>query len=264
MKKRLLITILILLLVTGCTVNDSSGLTVISKEIEVMSTSDYYLQDFDVSMMNKNNDLTYEIIVDKNIVLRDHVIEVLDQHISEEKVAVLFNEREGYEKLFKSPVISDLEITYTIELNDTGKVNVQIYPIYGVVTANDMNFRIPLGIHADVIKDIELSVTYVEGKLAFEVVNYTDKRSGIFDASMRLEKLIDQEWIKVPFAEGVGFCGNASSFDENGQYGPIVFEHLFESIESGEYRFSLIVSDDISIRDAKDSSRVYARFEVSE
>ena len=114
------------------------------------------------------------------------------------------------------------------------------------------------------IEPIQLSVIYQDDQLAFMIKNNTDKMLGIYDASIRLEKMIDQEWSVVPFAEGVGFCGNASSFDENGTYGPLNFESLYDAIDAGEYRLSLIVSDDISIRDAKDSARVYTTFVVSE
>ena len=114
------------------------------------------------------------------------------------------------------------------------------------------------------IEAIQLSVIYQDDQLAFLVENNSDKMLGIFDASIRLEKRIDQEWSAVPFADGVGFCGNPSSFDENGMYGPLVFEGLFDSIEPGEYRLSMIVSDDISIIDADDSLRVYTTFAVSE
>jgi len=114
------------------------------------------------------------------------------------------------------------------------------------------------------LEPIDLSVVYQNNQLALLIKNNTDKMLGIFDASIRLEKRIDQEWVEVPFADGVGFCGNASSFDENGMYGPLIFEGMFDSIEPGEYRLSLVVSDDISIQDADDSSRVYTTFVVSE
>lgn len=111
---------------------------------------------------------------------------------------------------------------------------------------------------------IQLSVIYHEDQLAFMIKNNTDKMLGIYDASIRLEKMIDQEWTVVPFAEGVGFCGNASSFDDHGVYGPINFEMLYDSIDAGEYRLSMVVSDELSLNDTKDSSRVYTTFVVNE
>ena len=77
-----------------------------------------------------------------------------------------------------------------------------------------------------------------------------------------MEKRNGTEWDSVPFTDGVGFCGNPSSFDENGHYGPIVFENLYDPLGSGEYRLSMVVSDDISLRDTKDSPRAYAVFTV--
>ena len=264
--KRLVLLMMILLVTAGCVKNKNTAIKVPvnCENIHVSDTADYYLQDFDISMIDDKNTMNYEIVVDRNIVLRDHVFDVTNQHDSEEKITLEFADRGKYENRFKSPVISDLEINYTLHLSETGKYNVQLYPIYGVITDADTTIKIPLGVHVEVNhqpvehKGIELRVTPIDGQLAFEVVNNTEKMLGIFDASIRLEKRSGLEWVNVPFAEGVGFCGNASPFDENGHYGPFVFEHWFESIESGEYRLSLIVSDDISIRDAKDSSRVYA------
>ena len=260
--KRLLILLLVLILASGCGgKNSSSDSPVITGEVEVTDTTDFYLQAFDTSVIDENT-MTYEVIVDKNIVLEDHVLDVAEQHVSQGEVSVVFHDQSKYESLFNVSTVSELKINLTVNLNEPGKYNVQVYPIFGVITTEEMTIQIPLGIHIFIEKDIELNITSVDGELAYEVVNNTDKALSIFDASIRLEKRNGTEWDSVPFADGVGFCANPSSFDENGHYGPIVFESLYDPLESGEYRLSMVVSDDISLRDTKDSSRAYAGFTV--
>ena len=262
--KRLFLLVLALSYLTGCSGNNSSSDSpVASGSVEVTSTTDVYLQSFDVSLLDKDT-MAYEIVVDKNIVLEDHIFEVTKQHVSHGEVTIDFDDQSQYEKMFNTQSVSKLKINYTVRLNEPGKYKVQVYPIFGVIDAEKLTIRVPLGVHIFIEKEVELLITYLDESLAFEVINHSDKQLGIFDATIRLEKMNGQEWIEVPLAEGIGFCGNASPFDENGSYGPYVFEDWFVFIEPGNYRLSLIVSDDLSIQHAQDSSRVYATFVVGE
>ncbi len=110
--------------------------------------------------------------------------------------------------------------------------------------------------------DVSLEVLQQNDSLTFTVINSTDEDLCVHDASFRLEKKTESGWESVSLDSGMGFCGNPSTVESHGIYGPFEFESWVEPLTEGEYRLSFIVSDDYSLKDAKEEDRIYTEFVV--